>query len=63
MGVHHETARKKSESSRLYAEARGIQSVLVNGTLLIEDNRFTGWLPGALLRRGRDTVTLLPNAG
>jgi N-acyl-D-amino-acid deacylase len=32
----------------------GIEQVIVNGTLVVEDGRHTGALPGRALRRGRD---------
>ncbi len=44
-------------ASRLYAEATGIEHVLVNGTEVVTGDRFTGALPGRVLRSGTDTAT------
>ena len=45
-------------ASRLYAEAEGIEHVLVNGTEIVSGKAFTGELPGAVLRSGLDTDTV-----
>ena len=43
---------------RLYAEASGIEHVLVNGTEIAAGGKATGDLPGVVLRSGRDTDTV-----
>jgi N-acyl-D-aspartate/D-glutamate deacylase len=46
-------------AGRLYAEAIGIRRVLVAGTEVVSDGKFTEARPGAILRPGRDTSTPL----
>jgi N-acyl-D-aspartate/D-glutamate deacylase len=45
-------------AARLYAEATGIHSVIVNGTEIASHGRATGETPGTVLRSGRDTDTV-----
>ena len=40
---------------RLFAEAVGMDHVIVNGASLIEGGEHSGALPGTLLKPGRDT--------
>jgi N-acyl-D-aspartate/D-glutamate deacylase len=44
-------------AGRLYAEANGIEHVLVNGTPVVADAKLTGTRPGTLLRSGTDSKT------
>ncbi len=45
-------------AGRLYCEAEGIHQVMVNGAVIVRDNRLTGQRPGRVLRSGRDTETV-----
>jgi N-acyl-D-aspartate/D-glutamate deacylase len=47
---------------RLYAGSHGVVRVLVNGVETVRDGAPTGALPGALLRSGRDTASVVPAA-
>jgi N-acyl-D-aspartate/D-glutamate deacylase len=44
-------------AGRLYAEADGIDHVLVNGTPIVRDGALTADRPGNVLRSGRDSAT------
>ncbi|HEX4776208.1 MAG TPA: amidohydrolase family protein, partial [Acidimicrobiia bacterium] len=43
---------------RLYAEAVGVEHVIVGGREVVADGRVTGARPGTVLRSGRDTETV-----
>jgi N-acyl-D-aspartate/D-glutamate deacylase len=45
-------------TARLFAEAIGVQRVIVNGTTIVDSGKQTGALPGKVLRSGRDTYTV-----
>jgi N-acyl-D-aspartate/D-glutamate deacylase len=44
-------------AGRLYAEADGIDHVIVNGTEIVSGGAYTGERSGVLMRAGRDSVT------
>jgi N-acyl-D-aspartate/D-glutamate deacylase len=47
---------------RIYADARGIDHVFVNGVQIVREGEHTGALPGVVLHSGRDTCTMPMNA-
>jgi hypothetical protein len=60
MGRRHDLP-GDAEAYRIYAEAVGIDHVIVNGVTIVRHGTHTGALPGALLRSGRDTRTVPMN--
>ncbi|MGP0030065.1 MAG: N-acyl-D-amino-acid deacylase family protein [Acidimicrobiales bacterium] len=50
------------EAPRLVAASNGVVRVLVNGVETVRDGAPTGAVPGALLRSGRDTASVVPTA-
>jgi N-acyl-D-aspartate/D-glutamate deacylase len=48
------------DASRIVADSRGVQYVLVAGTEIVREGAYTGATPGVVLRSGRDTRTVHP---
>lgn len=51
------------EEGRLYADAKGVEQVFVNGVRIIENGVHTQARPGTVMRSGRDTYTVHLNDG
>jgi len=45
-------------ASRIYAEAEGVESVIVGGVEIVHSGELTGKSPGKILRSGRDSQTV-----
>ncbi|MEO8694641.1 MAG: amidohydrolase family protein [Acidimicrobiales bacterium] len=65
--IASEPARARNDlpanGERLYAEARGVEHLFVNGREIVAHDQFTGDLAGTLLRSGRDTATVTVPGG
>jgi N-acyl-D-aspartate/D-glutamate deacylase len=48
------------DAPRLIAGSHGVVRVLVNGVETVRDGQPTGAVPGAILRSGHDTSSVLP---
>ena len=46
------------DNFRIYADAKGIEQVFVNGVQIVRDGEHTGELPGTVFRSGKDTRTV-----
>lgn len=46
------------DEGRLYADAVGIDCVMVNGRTIVSQGKHTGAVPGTVLKSGRDTYTV-----
>ena len=44
--------------SRLYADAIGVDHVIINGEIVVEAGQSTGNIPGRVLRSGKDTQSV-----
>lgn len=63
-GMIHTRKDLPGGNERMFAEAKGIARVLVNGRDIVVDGKETGELPGKVLRSGRDTETVtVPGGG
>jgi N-acyl-D-aspartate/D-glutamate deacylase len=45
-------------AARLYAEAEGVEAVIVAGSDVVRSGQLTGLRPGSILRSGKDTATV-----
>jgi N-acyl-D-aspartate/D-glutamate deacylase len=61
-GPIHTRSDLPAGAARLYAEAEGIDHVLVNGIEIVRGKTCTGATPGTVMRSGRDTQTVTAGA-
>lgn len=62
-GMIHTRRDLPGGNERMFAEAKGIARVLVNGRDIVVDGQPTGELPGKVLRSGKDTETVTVPGG
>ena len=57
-GLTRHSRRSQPTASYRFADAIGVQRVLVNGETIVTEGADTGARPGTVLRSGRDTYTV-----
>jgi len=62
-GMVHTRGDLPGGSERMFADAKGVARVLVNGRDIVVEGKETGELPGLVLRSGRDTDTVTVPGG
>jgi N-acyl-D-aspartate/D-glutamate deacylase len=62
-GMVHTRGDLPGGSERMFADAKGVSRVIVNGRDIVVDGKETGELPGRVLHSGRDTDTVTVPGG